>query len=380
MRWRFFVDAGRQSIAVDLARLGQIVLGLDVPPHKSLEDQGFRTLAALGAAPTLLIYDNVQDVDTVLAWLPPAGMPCHVLVTTTLDRWHAGWEAIEVPPLSAQACIDLTTAIAGETVSDRFGAELARLAGGLPVQIVPAAATLAHEARRGRLDAAVLTLTEEAQQSFCGVFNQLEPPVQLLLRAAAQFTPQRIPRDELQFCLTTAVGWSEGEFQRRLDTCLDRHVMQDGAELWMHQLFAAFLQDEPSSEHSAASIKSVAAAQAARMVTIALEVANHPNRADLSAKLLAFGPDFAHWRSADAELSPENGEAIGRALSEIGRFADAQPWFERAVAAKEQGDVHGRVDHESLGGSLRAAAACLRQLGRETEANACENAGGVATD
>jgi hypothetical protein len=33
----------------------------------------------------------------------------------------------------------------------------------------------------------------------------------------------------------------------------------------------------------------------------------------------------------------------------------ARPWFERAVAAAEQGDIHGQVDHGSLGVSLRDA-------------------------
>ena len=43
-----------------------------------------------------------------------------------------------------------------------------------------------------------------------------------------------------------------------------------------------------------------------------------------------------------------------------GQFEAARPWFERAVAEKEQGDVHGRVDHASLGRSLTWwATACL---------------------
>ena len=63
---------------------------------------------------------------------------------------------------------------------------------------------------------------------------------------------------------------------------------------------------------------------------------------------------------------------VGYCLASTGQFAAARPWYERAVAAAEQGDVHGRVDHSSLATSLRAGAACLTQLGRHEEAAAWE--------
>ena len=100
-----------------------------------------------------------------LPWLPPAGMPCHVLMTTTLDRWDAGWMALPVPPLSPTEVGGFDRAHRGAEVAARSGRSWRQLAEGLPVQIVPASATLAYEARRGRLDAASITLTEEAQTS-----------------------------------------------------------------------------------------------------------------------------------------------------------------------------------------------------------------------
>jgi hypothetical protein len=123
----FIVDAGKQAIVVDLARLGQTVLGLDVPPGMALEDQCVRTLTALAAAPSLLIYDNVQAEDAVGPWLPPSGMPCHVLMTTTLDIWGPEWRAFEVPPLSTVESIELISQIGGREVSEKYGARLATL-------------------------------------------------------------------------------------------------------------------------------------------------------------------------------------------------------------------------------------------------------------
>jgi hypothetical protein len=238
---RFIAEAGKQTIAIDLARIGVNLLDLDMPSGMSLEDQGQSTLAAFGAAPTLLIYDNVLTKGVVDNWLPPAGMPCHVLMTTTLDVWDASWISLPVEPLSRTDSVKLIERIAGAEVAERFGGQLADLAEGLPVQLVPASATLAYEARRGRLDSVPLTLTEETQASFLGVYQQLEAPAQLLLHAAARLNPQRIPRDELQFHLEQGAGWSTAEFQRQLDACLDLHLLQGGAELRMHQLFVSFL-------------------------------------------------------------------------------------------------------------------------------------------
>ena len=39
-------------------------------------------------------------------------------------------------------------------------------------------------------------------------------------------------------------------------------------------------------------------------------------------------------------MTIEEGETIGRALHEIGQFAEAQPWFERAAKAAEQENFH----------------------------------------
>lgn len=238
---RFIVEAGKQAIAIDLARIGSNLLDLDLPSSMRLEDQAQSTLAAFGTEATFLIYDNVASRRVVDAWLPPTGMPCHVLMTTTLDMWSAGWVTVPVSPLSRPEALELVERIAGAEVAMRFGGRLADLADGLPVQIVPASATLAYEARRGRLDRASLTLTEEAHTSFRGVYDQLEAPAQLLLHAAARLNPQRIPRGELQLHMTEGAGWATGEFQRRLDACLDLHLLQDGPELRMHQLFASFL-------------------------------------------------------------------------------------------------------------------------------------------
>jgi hypothetical protein len=55
---------------------------------------------------------------------------------------------------------------------------------------------------------------------------------------------------------------------------------------------------------------------------------------------------------------------VGVCLSRRGQFEAAQPWFKRAVAAAEQGDIYGRVDHQTLGTSLHQVGYCLSSRGR----------------
>jgi tetratricopeptide (TPR) repeat protein len=59
---------------------------------------------------------------------------------------------------------------------------------------------------------------------------------------------------------------------------------------------------------------------------------------------------------------------VGYCYARQGQFAEALPWFERAVAAAEKGDVHGRVDPESLGTSLHQVGYCYARQGQFAEA------------
>ena len=60
---------------------------------------------------------------------------------------------------------------------------------------------------------------------------------------------------------------------------------------------------------------------------------------------------------------------VGDCHANVGRFAEALPWFERAVAEKQKGDMHGRVDPAGLAASVAAAARCHAVLREMTEAS-----------
>ena len=362
----FYLDGGSPLLAMELAKLGQTALKLDFPEELKIDAQGEWTLQHLAAsAPTLLIYDNVQSETAIEAWLPRAGMACHVVITTLLDRWEVGWVAFDVTPLSRQDSINLIERTVGSSLANRYGTRLTDVAGGLPVQIIPRCSTLAHEEKRGRGGAASLALLDpKAKSSFSGVYQLLSASARLLLHAAARLSPQRIPSDELRSHMVKGVGWSEGEFADYLDACLDFYTLQGVGELRMHQLFAKFVLDIQASDAVATPLAAIVQTQLARMVEVAQELAAHPNRADLAALLMVFLPNPEHWDQGDAKVSVADGEVVGRALLGIGVFEAALPWFERAVAAKEQGDVHGRVDQESLGTSLHYVGYCLSRTGQ----------------
>jgi tetratricopeptide (TPR) repeat protein len=362
----FFADAGSGDVPVDLATIGANHLGLAFPADLAIPDQCRRALLALGALPSLLIYDNVRRAQAIEPWLPPAGMPCDVLITSVADRWDGGWPHMPVPPLTDDDARDLIRQLAGDEVDKRFGADLARLAQGLPVQIVPQAATLAYESRRGRLDQARLTLTKEAHASFRGVYGSLAADSRLLLQAASLLNGQHIRRDELQHPLAAAAGWSDTDFDRALDPCRDLHLLEGGEVMRLHQLFAAFVRAQPGEPPQ--TLGRVRTAQRDRLVELATALAASPADAVLASRLVTYPLAAETWREAGADIAVDDGETIGRALIEVGQFDAARPWFERAVDAKKKGDGHGRVDHEGLGASLHCVGFCLSSTGRYDEA------------
>jgi len=92
---------------------------------------------ARGPAGWLVVFDNVPDLASVEAFLPPAG-PGRVLITSQGQYWPPGW-AVQVPVLDAVVAAQFLAARTGEV--DRGAAlELAGELGGLPLALEQAAA------------------------------------------------------------------------------------------------------------------------------------------------------------------------------------------------------------------------------------------------
>ncbi|MBB5413685.1 tetratricopeptide (TPR) repeat protein/predicted phosphodiesterase [Paraburkholderia sp. HC6.4b] len=363
---RFFINAGTEM--ADLARIGANSLGLEFTSDLPLADRCERTLLTMHGAATLLIFDNPSTKQAIEPWLPRSGMPCHVLVTTVNERWCDEWPSLPVAPLSPAMSLELVEKVGGAVVAERFGQDLAALSGGLPVQIVPASRALAYEQRRGRLDDARLDMAPEASSSFDLVLRTVDASVRLLLYAAAFLAQQRIIRDELFGHLELEYAGVRTDFERKLDVCLDLHLLEGSAELRMHQLLGSYLvQCSAQDEALAASLRGVRLRQKARFLTLVRQVVAAPGDAKLGGAILCYRLDPADW-DGELGMTAVDQHAVGAGLYAIGRFDEARPWFERAVTEKEQGDTHGRVDHGSRGASLNSVGSCLSTVGKFDEA------------
>ena len=364
----FQVDASADAVAIHLAAIGKNNLDLDFPLDLPLNDQGLQTFYSLGSEPALLIYDNVVSFERIAPWLPLAGMPCHVIMTTLSDTQSVAWPCIEVPVLSREQALELVKELAGAEIAERYGPAIVEHADGLPVQIVPEATTLAYERRRGHRPSEGLGIAREAGDSFSRAYQRLEQPARLLLQAAAIFKSQSIPLAELSQHLRDGLGWNEAEVGRALDTCLDLHLLSGTPDPSMHRLFGTFLRETAVSADDRVSLESVRAVQRKRFVELATLVDEGPADTHGAAAFISYPTTPEAWMEVIQSPSVEEGSTIGRALCEIGRFQEAQPWFERVVAENEKGDVNGRIDHAILGSCAHQVGFCLAGAGMYAEA------------
>ncbi|MDA0159166.1 tetratricopeptide repeat protein [Solirubrobacter ginsenosidimutans] len=360
----FFIDATGEAAPVDLTRVAVNHLGVRFAEGLPLEDQCEQALNALSAAPALLIFDNVGSFEAIERWLPRAGMPCHSIITSVAEPREPGWSLLLVEPLGREDSVRLVEALAGESIARTYGTQLASAADGLPVQLCPAAATLAYEQRRGRYPTPDLSLiAEETHTSFSGVYARLGASERLLLHAAAGLNAQRVSQAELRGHLTEALEWSEREYADAVDACLDLHLLQGDQDVTIHQLLAAFVRSHRLDDTLGEQLAAVRAVQFAALGTLAEQLVATPADGTLAAALLGYALTPQLWRDDGPSPSRFDLHLIGQALVEIGQFEQARPWFEQAIEEARQGDVQGRIDHAGLGVSLHQVGYCHFSLG-----------------
>ena len=198
--------------------------------------------------------------------------------------------------------------------------------------------------------------------------QRLEQPARLLLHAAAILNPQPDMSAELSQHLREGTGWSAADFERALDTCLDLNLL-DGATRSgaCFELFAAFLRETTPPEEDRAALAKAREAQWGCFVELAEAVEENPADTQKAAALIGYPLWPELWVGLGVSC-PSKSKFDRSALYEIGRFEEARPWCERAVVEAEKGDVHGRIDHASLGSSLHEVGYCLSRTGQYAEA------------
>jgi hypothetical protein len=236
---------GGAAIDIDFAQLGRVSLCHDYGHLNGVQDQGLRTFVSLSQARTLLIFDGVESGEQIKSWLPPAGSPTHMLITSQYDVWGDAWSSILVPPLDQTDAYALVEAICGAELAARYGDRLVAAAGGLPVELRPAARNLRNAARRGGQVSIPTGMSSATVGCFDGPYYSLPEGARLVLKAAVRLNIQRIDLDELRIHMIEGAGWSDDEFNAHLDACIDLHLLDMTPEPSMHQVIAAFVMQAP---------------------------------------------------------------------------------------------------------------------------------------
>ncbi|HWO25659.1 MAG TPA: hypothetical protein VNO30_43270 [Kofleriaceae bacterium] len=335
------------------------------PPHadESVEDQCRRALRELGTAGrTLLIYDAIADERTLRDWLPYDGLDWHLIVTSTSASWARSWTTVEIGALGDAAARALVAAILGDAAaSQRLAEPIVTKAAGVTIELCASAASARERLRRGRtVERVSAELARETASSFEAAWMLLSSAAQLLLRVACTFVTPRVPAPLLLASLAR-LGWSTEAVEDAIDEARDRRLAS-GTEnsVEVHPLVARFVRDRGPLEEP------VRRALFQGLVAAAQAFQKHPGNLDARALMVAHSLELDDWADVVTEWSQWH--VLGDASRELGRFAEALRWYVRAAAAAAEGDVHGRVDAESLGTSLHQVGDCYAELGKLAEA------------
>jgi tetratricopeptide (TPR) repeat protein len=363
----FTVDASTGGPPVDLVTVCRL-LGRPPADYPRMEDQCIAALISLGSVPTLLIYDNVLSPEWADAWLPFAGMACHVVVTSHASTWDARWHALRVLPLDDRESRQLIEAVSTGFDMNEHVAGLVRASEGLPVQLLPAARSLLAAAHSGRAPLPESALADETRSSFEGPWRRLAEEGRTFLMAATFLHPDRIDLALLRDTLTRQPGWSNQRVQSGVEACRDLFLVTGDDILQMHRLLARFVTEK--GRDSGPLLATLRRPLWARLLNTADLVEQGPGNAGNALQLLAFDTSLGLWMEDGRTGAGVGAEAhrVASALSALGRFEAARLWAERAVAEKQTGDIDGRVDPEDVGTSLDLVGNCLAETGKHDEA------------
>jgi tetratricopeptide (TPR) repeat protein len=337
---------------------------LTVPlAEETIADRATRMLRGI-EEPTLLIYDDVPSERELIPWLPPAGLPVHVLVTTTSSDWPRRHTVHSVQPLDPKDARALIEGVAGREVGEKYGEELARHAAGIVVRLRFDCDYVEFELRHGRKPLFTPLLDSGTESSFARAFALLAPDGQLCLRVAALFNHGHVPQADLERRLASH-GWNETRRQQALDAVLDRRLLTRANDvLRMHGLVAQFVR----ALQTPAVPEPILARHREVFVKTARAFEINPASTELREQLAAYPSLVEEWRAIGLRIGLDSCLSIAIALAEDGRFEEALGWSKEAAAIAEDDGSNGRVDHSSVGLALHQVGYCMKGLRQYTEA------------
>jgi tetratricopeptide (TPR) repeat protein len=363
--WLSLAEAA--AVPAEIAKCG-LRLHRDQPGYsqRPLAEQVAAVLAAWGSEmPRLLVFDNCEDETRLAQWRPPRG-GCRVLVTGRRGQWsrELGVEALPLDVLPRPESLALLgehrpDLAADEPLLDDIAAEL----GDLPLALHLAGSFLAryrhavapeaylaqlwaddllrHPSLQGRgTDYSATGHDVDVGRTFALSYDRLrtdDPTDALalaLLSRAACFAPgEPVPRDLL--LATLDLPPDDPEAPLRAEDALARLVAlglleseADGA-LRLHRLLVAFVRQAAPEAGAQEAVEAALLAQADRL-----------NQAGYPAPLLAWQAHLRAVTDRAAGRGDERGaglcNTLGYHLDTIADYEAAWPYYERALAIKEQ--------------------------------------------
>ena len=352
--------------------LAKLLRDTDRPAYvdESLDDQCRRALRELGSASrVLVIYDAISCEQVLRDWLPYDGLDWHLIVISTSAVWASAWCTVEIEALPPEAGHQLVASILDdEAAAARLAAPIAAKAGGVTIELCASAAAAHERLRRGRsVERISADLATGTVSSFESAWRLLSADDQLVLQVASTFATPRVPASLVVSALQR-IGWEESRVEDALDNARDRRLAGGDHEgIDVHQLVARFVRARGSVDPLVRRSLLDGLADTAR------EFVTHPGDVQRRAQLLAHSLDVDDWAAMAGSDFPWH--MIGSAIDELGKYAEALRWYERAVAAEEKGNPDGRVDSQSLGISLHQVGSCYSRQGKYAEEPAVGAAG-----
>jgi hypothetical protein len=291
-------------------------------------EQGQEALRSLcGRERALLIYDSVRDEKTLDAWMPHHGFNGDVIVTTTEGVWATGWRCIQLTRFAkdeAQQVAELL--LPGDTAEiTSIRQQLVDRSAGLAVELCAAAKAADVAIKLGDGTKVEALLADETYSSLQLAWALLPERAQLFLRIAATFKAGVIPVELIRAPLVRS-GWSDQNVSAAFADVKRRGfgTAGSGDAFDLHQVYADFARSQ-----TVPSITSFRTVLFAGFLEAARAFTKTPADAELAARFLAHELAAELWSDIATDL-----RAIGLALLQGGRFANAQGWFERVVAAE----------------------------------------------
>lgn len=339
-----------------------------------IEDRCHRALRELGrGGRALLIYDAIAGQDTLREWLPYAGLQWHLLVTTTSGRWDAAWNTVKLDHLQPAAARELVAAILDDReAATKLAAQVVTKAAGVTVELCAIAAYVHARLRLGRtVERIGVELAMTTRLSYESAWRLLSQDAQLVLQVASTFAVPNVPVSLIESALQP-IGWDTARFDAAVDDARDRLLAKaDHASLEVHQLVAEFVRSlERAGRPQGRTVRwsfdpIVARALRDGLVATARAFSKNPGDLEARTRMLVHSLVADDW----AALMEDGDEwhLVGGAIADLGKFAEALPWFEHAIAARQNG-AQGQMDGERLGISLHQAGHCHVRQGNFAEA------------